>query len=79
MFGHKRTCGKSLSDTRWSARADAVKALCAGYDCIKSALHDIAEDDQQNGSTRHEADSLAASMDILETARCLECRVIMLQ
>lgn len=59
---------KSLSDTRWSARADAVKALCAGYDGIQTALHNIAADDQQNGSTRHEADCLAASMDTLETA-----------
>jgi len=42
--------------------------LCAGYDSIKSALHDIAEDDQQNGSTRHEADCLTALMDTLETA-----------
>ena len=24
---------KSLSETRWSARADAVKALCTGYNC----------------------------------------------
>ena len=67
-LGTKGLVVKSLSDTRWSARADAVKALCAGYDSIKSALHDIAEDDQQNGSTRHEADCLAASMDTLETA-----------
>ena len=59
---------KSLSDTRWSARADAVKALCAGYNGIKSALDHIAADDQQNGPTRHEANSLVASMDTLETA-----------
>ena len=59
---------KSLSDTRWSARADAVKALCAGYEAIKSALLDIGVDDQQNGTTRHDAKSLAGSMDTLETA-----------
>jgi hypothetical protein len=59
---------KSLSDTRWSARADAVKALCAGYDGIKSALYEIAADDQQNGSTRHDAECLTASMETLETA-----------
>jgi hypothetical protein len=59
---------KSLSDTRWSARADAVKALCAGYNGIKSALDHIAADDQQNGPTRHEANCLVASMDTLETA-----------
>ena len=59
---------KSLSDTRWSARADAVKALSAGYMAIKTALLDISKDDQQNGTTRHEIKSLASSMDTLETA-----------
>jgi hypothetical protein len=54
---------KSLSDTRWSARADAVKALSAGYMAIKTALLDIGEDDQQNGTTR-----LKVLMDTLETA-----------
>ena len=44
---------KSLSDTRWSARADAVKAISAGYMAIKTALLDIGEDDLQNETTRH--------------------------
>jgi len=55
-LGTKELVVKSLSDTRWSARADAVKALCAGYDCIKSPLYYIAADDQRNGSARREAD-----------------------
>lgn len=59
---------KCLSDTRWSARADAVKALCAGYDAIKSALLAVGSDDQQNRTTRHEANCLATSMDTLEMA-----------
>jgi len=59
---------KSLSDTRWSARADAVRAVCAGYDEIKTALLDISADSEQNGMTRNEANSLASSMDRLETA-----------
>jgi hypothetical protein len=45
-----------------------VKAISAGYMAIKTALLDIGEDDQQNGTTRHEAKSLASSMDTLETA-----------
>ena len=59
---------KFLSETRWSARADAVAALCVGYEEIKSALLDIGADDNQNGATRHEANCLANSMDTLETA-----------
>lgn len=65
-LGPKGLTVKSLSDTRWSARADAVKALCDGYDSIKSALFEIGSDSQQNGMTRHEANSLASSMDSLE-------------
>jgi len=67
-LGKKGLTVKSLSDTRWSARADAVKALCAGYNCIKTALMDITSDDDQNGTTRHDAKCLAASMGTLENA-----------
>lgn len=35
---------KSLSDTRWPARADAVSALAEGYKEIKKSLKDISED-----------------------------------
>jgi len=59
---------KSLSDTRWSARADATKAVLIGYADIKSALEDISEDVQQNGGTRNEAERLCQSMEQLETA-----------
>ena len=34
---------------------------------IKTALLDFGEHDKQNGTTRHEAKSLASSMDTLET------------
>jgi hypothetical protein len=67
-LGKKGLTVKSLSDTRWSARSDAVKALCAGYNCIKTALMDITSDDDQNGTTRHDAKCLAASMGTLENA-----------
>ena len=46
---------KSLSETRWSARADAVKGLCTGYNCSKSSLSKIASDSNQNGTTKHDA------------------------
>ena len=58
----------SLSNTRWSARADAVKALYGKHDAIRSALSEISSDIQKNGTTRHEANSLASSMESLETA-----------
>ena len=57
-----------MSDTRWSACADATKALSDGYVEIKSALEEIADDTEQNATTRHEADSLSKSMDLLEIA-----------
>ena len=59
---------KSLSDTRWSARADATKAVLYGYTEIKSALKAISRDAQQTGGTRNEADSLYQRMKQLETA-----------
>ena len=67
-LGSKGLTVKSLSETRWSARADAVKALYVGYNCIKTALLDITSDNAQNGTTRHDADCLASSMDNLENA-----------
>ena len=36
---------------------------------IKTALLDISEDDHKIGTTKHEGNSLASSMDTLETAR----------
>ena len=45
-----------------------MKAVCAGYEAIKSALLDIGVDDRQNGTTRHDAKRLAGSMDTFEIA-----------
>lgn len=59
---------KSLSDTRWCARADAVKALYLGYANILSALENIIEDSEQNSQTRHEAQCLLSAMGTIETA-----------
>ena len=42
LAGKKRALTlKSLSDTRWSARADATEALVDGYNSILNALRDI--------------------------------------
>jgi hypothetical protein len=67
-IGAKGLTVKSLCKTRWSARADAVKALSDGYTEIKFALNVVADDDKQKAAVRHEARSLSHSMDRLETA-----------
>ena len=54
---------KRMSDTRWSARADATKALVKGYDEINDALVEIAGDEEEKAETR----GLATKMNQLET------------
>ena len=49
---------KLLSDTRWSAHAVAIKALCQNYAGIQQSLLNIADDEHQNLSTREEARAL---------------------
>ncbi|XP_065667570.1 uncharacterized protein LOC136087881 [Hydra vulgaris] len=63
---------KYPSDTRWSARADAAKAVFKGYHQLQSALQEISGDCNQNGSTRNEAGSLAKHMDTIEVALLCE-------
>ncbi|CAB3990490.1 zinc finger MYM-type 1-like [Paramuricea clavata] len=46
---------KRMSDTRWSARADATKALVDGYDEICDALAELADDVEQKADAREEA------------------------
>lgn len=58
---------KRLSDTRWSAHTDAVKALCEGYANIQLALDSLACDVDQSQDTRLEAQSLSKKRDKLET------------
>ncbi|KZS09232.1 Uncharacterized protein APZ42_026597 [Daphnia magna] len=53
---------------RWSARADAVKALSFGYTKIQDALKKLLEDLQQTPYTRHQAKSLFDHMLFCETA-----------
>jgi len=64
----KKLTVKLLSETRRSARADTTAALCEGYEDIRNALDEIADDTYQMAATRHEADCLSEKMDLLETA-----------
>jgi hypothetical protein len=59
---------KTLSNTRWSARADATKALAKGYSNIQSALQSIMNDKSQQTTTRTDAGSLVTKLSELETA-----------
>uniref|UniRef100_H3A377 Uncharacterized protein n=1 Tax=Latimeria chalumnae TaxID=7897 RepID=H3A377_LATCH len=56
---------KDLSETRWSAYADAVTALQKGYDRIRAALDHLC-DDSQKPDTRIEAQGLSKMMEKLE-------------
>jgi hypothetical protein len=57
---------KSLSETRWSARADAAKALQLGYREIKNALENIRDDACERADTRREADGLVKKLNQLD-------------
>ena len=57
---------KSLSVTRWSARADAAKALVKGYHEISEALLTIDQDINERRENRHVADVLRRKMQQLE-------------
>lgn len=59
---------KSLSQTRWCARADAVKALLMSYTEIKTALAELSDDNTQNQITRQEAKNLCNKMNEFDTA-----------
>ena len=58
---------KRLSETRWSCRADATRAFSLGYDRIKYALADIADDDDEKAVVRSQAEGLYDRMSTLET------------
>ena len=51
---------KRMSDTCWSARKDATKALISGYDEIHDALEGIVEVVEQKADTRQEARGLSS-------------------
>lgn len=59
---------KQLSDTRWSAQADAINALCEGYNEIRLSLQSIRNDvTNQSLETRLMAQGLEKKLDKLET------------
>lgn len=58
---------KSLSATRWSARADATHAVSIGYEAIKEALNEISQNKFQKADCRQRARGLVSTMNKLET------------
>ncbi|XP_050540304.1 zinc finger MYM-type protein 1-like [Daktulosphaira vitifoliae] len=59
---------KSLSNTRWSARADACRALYNSWDEIINALITIKDDTFEKCVTRNESNGLYNQMQKLETS-----------
>ena len=59
---------KRLSETRWSYRADATKAIVYGYREMREDLYDIMTDEENKAVVRNEACNLYEKMDKLETA-----------
>ena len=73
----KKSCNnpptvKMLSETRWSARFDAVSSLKIGYTEIKCALATLSADQLQKPSTRMEAQAMFKAMEKLETSLMTE-------
>ena len=58
---------KRASDTRWSARADATKALSKGYICFQEALKLISGDVNHRANTCYEAKAVLKQLSKLET------------
>lgn len=63
---------KSLSDTRWSARADAVDALCKAYKENVEVFEEISSDNNQTAETRAEASGIVKKLKEVETVILLE-------
>ena len=58
---------KRLTDTRWSAHADAIKALSLAYTQIQEALKCLSDDENQTRDTINEAQNLLKSMLLFES------------
>ncbi|KAK4300341.1 hypothetical protein Pmani_027458 [Petrolisthes manimaculis] len=63
---------KKLSDTRWSARADAVAALSRAHKENINVLEELSSDQNQPAETRAEASGLLKGLKKLETVILLE-------
>lgn len=59
---------KTLSNTRWSANAEAVNAVATGYRYFKNALKDISDNSTQKPCAKLEAKNLEKQLNLLETA-----------
>lgn len=59
---------KRVSDTRWSARADAVLALRTNYMEVKDALTEISNDENQKSLAKLESKALLKKMEKYDTA-----------
>lgn len=59
---------KSLSNTRWSSRAESTKALWQNYGKITEAIETISADETEKGDTRSEAGGLCQQLGTLEMA-----------
>lgn len=58
---------KSLSTTRWSARADACKALSVSYNTFRKSVEEIAHSKNEKPSVKAEAMGLLGKFNLLET------------
>lgn len=58
---------KSMSDTRWSARSDALLALVTSHKEIKAALEDLIKDKTQTPDTRLTAEGFVKTLENFQT------------
>lgn len=49
---------KSLSQTRWSRHAESCKAVVKNFNAVLCCLEAISKNEEENGDTRNEAQSL---------------------
>ena len=63
---------KALSDTRWSARHDAVRAVNKGYNENMSALEELLTNENLPRDSRLEAEGFLKKLQQLEVAILLE-------
>ncbi|XP_046742929.1 zinc finger MYM-type protein 1-like [Diprion similis] len=68
VLGPEHKVMKAPSTTRWSARADAVKAFSKGYNQVRIALDALSNNERQSSETRHEAKCICKKMDKIEIA-----------
>ena len=70
---------KKVSDTRWSARSDATKALSKGYRYFQEALKFISEDGNQKTDTHYEAITILKHLSMFETIFLVDFWAVILE